>query len=119
MPKSSLASVDSYGSNAFNLLASLVIHLLVGNAAAEMTGKYRSDFVESFTTGCYKTQRAGSVNALASDTFLMQFCKCSSVYIADLLNNDLWLSILRGEQRLNSNLTEASAVYCRNNYFKY
>lgn len=103
----------------FSLLALLVLMLMVENAVAELTGKYRSDFVESFSTGCYKTQRAGSVNASASDNFLMQYCKCNSVYIADLLNNDLWLSIIRGEQRLNSNLTEASAIYCRKNYYKY
>ena len=101
------------------LILILLIILHVGIANAQLTGKYRSNFIESSNAACFKTQRAGTVNAGASDKMLISYCNCASIYIADLLNNQLALDIENGIQKINPVWGQMAQKYCQINYSNF
>ena len=100
------------------ILFSLII-LFYTNSFAQLSGKARNNFMDAFLQSCYNAQRSASINKAIDDKSIYQYCKCSSIYIADLMNNDMLKSIERGEQKINPNLSQLAATYCTNNYNKY
>ena len=104
----------------FNKYLSLILLVFLAfNATAEMTGSFRKEYVDGHTKTCIKTQSASSVNSGASTSSIRQYCRCSAVYIADLLNNQLATEIYEGRQKFNPRWHEMSANYCRLNFEKY
>ena len=99
------------------LLTLLIIFAF--NSSAEMTGSSRKEYVDGHTKSCIKTQSASSVNAGAASSSIRQYCRCSAIYVADLLNNQLAIEIYEGRQKFNPTWHEMSANYCRINFGKY
>jgi len=97
----------------------IFLTLLAFNSTAEMTGSFRKEYVDGHTNTCIRTQSASSVNAGASSNSIRQYCRCSAIYIADLLNNQLATEIYEGRQKFNPRWHEMSANYCRINFSKY
>ena len=89
------------------------------NAYPQLTGEVRTSFMSSMQKACYKTQRQGSPNTNASDNMLRQYCRCSSIYIADLLNEPLVRDIEAGKIKFNPTWNQLAADYCRINFSKY
>ena len=100
------------------VLFSLII-LFYTNSFAQLTGKAKSNFMDAYIQSCYNSQRSASVNKAIDDKSIYQYCKCSGVYISDLMNIELIKSIERGEQKMNPNIIQMAATYCTNNYNKY
>jgi hypothetical protein len=89
------------------------------NGFAQLNGKIRSNFVDSYLQSCFNSQRSASVNKAADDKTIYQYCKCNGLYIAELMNNDLLASIEKGEQKMNSNVIQMAASFCSKNFKKY
>ena len=94
----------------------LIFHL---NANAQLTGEIRNNFLSSMQKSCYSTQRQGSPNTNVNDSMLKQYCRCSSIYVADLLNNALLRDVESGIIKPNSTWNQLAADYCRINFSKY
>lgn len=96
-----------------SVLFLLVVCWLPVAAFAEVTGSMRAEFINGFERSCFETQRNYSLsNGISSDT-LKKYCRCSAIYLADSLNNELVKSIVAGENRLNPNLVNLAAAYCQ------
>ena len=95
--------------------------LLLGHVSvyAQLAGDVRSNFLSSMQKSCYATQRQGTPNANISDSMLRQYCKCSSIYVADLLNNALLRDVESGRIKPNAVWNQLAADYCRINFSKY
>jgi hypothetical protein len=89
------------------------------DVTAQMVGTSRTEYIEGHTKTCVETQRAASINAGVSSTIIRQYCKCSAVYVADMLNNKLAVEIYEGRIKYNARWNEMSANYCRINFQKY
>jgi hypothetical protein len=98
------------------IAATLIFHL---NANAQLTGEIRNNFLSSMQSSCFNTQRQGSPNANISDSMIKQYCRCSSIYVADLLNNALLRDVESGKVKPNSSWNQLAADYCRINFSKY
>lgn len=98
------------------MTAFLIFHL---NANAQLTGEIRNNFLSSMQQSCYVTQRQGTPNLNVSDSMIRQYCKCSSIYVADLLNNTLLRDVESGKVKPNAAWNQLAAEYCRNNFSKY
>ena len=97
-----------------------MIALLQSNPAfPQMTGPMRSSFIDSYSQACLRSQRSAKVNSAVPEKTIIQYCKCSAIYMADNLNNALAQSIVAGEQRINPSLNEVVAGYCQKNFEKY
>ncbi len=103
----------------FNLISIFVVCLVTVSANAQLSGKIKENFLDSFTQSCYNTQRSASINKSATDKSLYQYCKCNAHYLANLMNNKLAKSIEDGEQQFNASLLQMASNYCMNNYSKY
>jgi hypothetical protein len=101
------------------VLVALLVVLSTTGVDAQMTGSARSDFIESATRSCFKTQRSAGINRLIEDRVLVQYCRCFSTYVADMLNNALVDSIEKGENRMNPAVTQLAEKYCRKNLGNY
>lgn len=97
----------------------IVLTMLSLNAAAALTGGMRTDFIKGSLEACVQNQSAALINAGASSKMIRQYCNCSSIYIADLLNNQLVKDIEQGRLKFNSKWSELAANYCRINFNKY
>jgi hypothetical protein len=86
---------------------------------AELKGEIRDNFLSSCREACYESQRANSVNKSFSNKDLKQYCNCYCTYMSNAMNNDLVLSIERGEQQIPPNLPEMSSGFCQKNFKKY
>ena len=95
------------------------ILLTMSNATAALTDPLRTGFISETQKACLKTQRAGAPNAQVADKVLQQYCLCSGIYMADMLNNALAKEIYDGNQKLNPSLIDLAATYCQKNYGKY
>ena len=104
--------------NKFILTLSSVL-FIYSNASAQLSGKIRSNFLESLNSTCYDSQRANSANKGVDNKSLIKYCKCYGIYLADSSNNDLIISIERGEQKFNPNLMQLASDFCTKNYNKY
>lgn len=87
--------------------------------SAELIGKPRMEFVESASSSCLKNQKNASVNRGVPVDVLRSYCNCYAIYMADMLNNDLLMSIARGENKLDPNLITLATNYCTNHYGEY
>jgi hypothetical protein len=103
--------------NKFYILFSIAILSL--NATAQMTGSTRVEYIDGHTKSCVATQSSASINAGVTNIMIRQYCKCSAVYIADMLNNKLAVEIYEGRIKFNAKWNEMSANYCRINFGKY
>jgi hypothetical protein len=97
----------------------LPLMIISSSVFAQLTGKVRSDVVSGYQKTCFETQRQGSPNQSLSDVTLKQYCRCSSEYFADLLNEPLLRDINAGNVKLNPEWNNMAAQYCRKNYAKY
>jgi hypothetical protein len=88
-------------------------------AYGQLNGKMRDSFIESAYGACLANQRAGRVNEGVSNVALQKYCRCTSIYVADMLNNTLAAEIYEGRIKMNPTWTELSARYCRSNYEKH
>lgn len=102
-----------------NSWLALMLVLTVNLGHTQLVGKGREPFISGTAQVCYKNQRSGSPNKNLSVVMLMQYCRCTAVYVADLLNNALANEIENGIQKLNPAFGEMAAKYCRINYGKY
>ena len=97
----------------------LIFFLIPNDSTAALSGPMRTSFISGVSASCFETQRGASFNATVPSVMLRQYCNCTGVYLADMLNNELLISIHKGENRLNPNLQEMAANYCRANFHKY
>ena len=97
----------------------LVIALLYFNAAAQITGSARTEYIDGHTKACDTTQSAAAMHAGVSRKIIRQYCKCSATYIADVLNNKLAVEIYEGRIKFNETWNEMAAKYCRIHFEKY
>lgn len=88
-------------------------------ADAQLTGAIRHNAIEVMQKSCFATQRQGSPNVNLSDATLKQYCQCSAIYLADLLNEPLVRDIEAGKVKPNPIWNQMAAEYCRKNYQKY
>jgi hypothetical protein len=86
---------------------------------AQLAGLIRKNFLECTVQNCYSSQRSSTINKSLSNETINKYCKCTAVYVADYLNNELILSIERGEQKLNMSIVNLAANFCRKNYQDY
>ncbi len=101
------------------ILFIFAVSISFGFANAQLVGKLRTNFIEGTNAACFKSQRAGSVNATVTDAMLRSYCNCASIYIADLLNNQLAIDIENGLQKTNPAWGQLAQKYCQINYAKY
>lgn len=97
----------------------IAIIFLCSSATAQMTGTSRAEYIDGHTKACVSTQSAASIHAGVSIKIIRQYCKCSAIYIADMLNNKLAVEIYEGRIKFNPKWNEMSANYCRINFEKY
>lgn len=97
----------------------ICLFFITVNSNAAMTGEFRQVFLQSAYKGCYETQRAASVNQDYSNKSIQQYCKCTTTYLADLLNNQLAIEIIEGNVKLPMSLVEIASNYCVKNYSKF
>lgn|GEM_PF-3308370 len=100
-------------------LSTLLMLSVMHNSNAALLGKLRTEFIEDYQKGCLKRQRSGSHNAQVQDKVLQQYCLCAATYVADVLNNPLWLDISNGDQKLDTEMIDLASKYCSKNYGKY
>jgi hypothetical protein len=96
-----------------------IILIFHSDTNAQLTGEIRNNFLSSMQSSCYNSQRQGSPNANVSDSMIKQYCKCSSIYVADLLNNALLRDVEAGKTKPNAAWNQLAADYCRINFSKY
>jgi len=101
------------------LFLALLFSVVTSVANAQLTGEMRKGFLEGHRESCFKTQRSASANKSVDDKTLSQYCRCNAVYIADVLNNNLAISIEKGEQKINMNLISLASNFCSKNFSKY
>ena len=101
------------------VLIMLQFILIISNASAQLNGKFRENFIESYKKSCFTTQRSATANKNTSDRILSQYCNCNALYMSNILNNALATSIENGEQQINPNLIQLSGNYCSKNYMNH
>lgn len=96
-----------------------VLLVFCSAVGAKVTEPMRQEYINSFATNCFKTQRAMSANNTVNSTTIRKYCNCAALYYADVMNNDLLISISRGEQTFPPDLPALAEEYCQKNLFKY
>lgn len=96
-----------------------IFFFIAPQSQAQLTGLIRKNFLESTIQTCYSSQRSATVNKSLSNETISKYCKCTAVYVADYLNNELIFSIENGEQKLNTSIVNLAANFCRKNYQNY
>ncbi len=101
------------------LLASLTLSVVSMAAHPQLQGKFRQEYIDGHAKSCYSTQRGATVNASVSNQILMQYCRCTAVYIADLLSEALARDVVSGNTKYNPRWSEMAYNYCSKNYSKF
>jgi hypothetical protein len=65
------------------LLFCLLLGFDASVLAAGLSGKSRTNFIESFTSNCLDTQKKNPENARATSELLKTYCTCSALYTVD------------------------------------
>lgn len=89
------------------------------SSSAQMSGSFRSSYIKGHISTCSKSQSSSQVNAGVSKKIILSYCRCSAIYIADILNNKLATDIFEGRNKFQPAWNEMAANYCRINYRKY
>jgi hypothetical protein len=92
----------------------LLSTLIATNCLAQLTGETRTNFINSTLQACYNVQRSNKVNAKISDELLYNYCKCSAVYSANALTNQIVKDIEGGKREVGglAQLSNLAGNYC-------
>ena len=104
------------------LLKPLMMILVIGlsgQAAAELTGSIRINFVQSFYVNCMSNQKTMPANKGLSDKVISQYCRCSADYSASMYTNQMVADIEAGRRKIDTSISELTTNYCRANYSRY
>lgn len=89
------------------------------SVAAQMSGSFRLSYIDGHTNTCIKSQSSSQINSGVSNKAIRSYCRCSAIYIADMLNNRLATEIFEGRQKFQPAWNEMAANYCRINLNNY
>lgn len=103
------------------LLAAFGAIGLVSVAQAQLSGDIRKNFIASSYDSCYRGQKSSPDNKNTPDKTIAQFCRCSSINVADGLTNELVSAIEKGQQPATAitPIAQLAAKFCMANYSKY
>lgn len=97
----------------------VLIFIFSFSVAAQMSGSFRSNYIDGHTNTCIKSQSSSQINSGVSNKTIRSYCRCSAIYIADMLNNKLATEIFEGRQKFQPVWNEMAANYCRINLNNY
>jgi hypothetical protein len=91
------------------------------NANAQLTGDIKNNFMNSVYDSCYKSQKSNLGYKNVPDITIKKYCKCASVYSANVLTNQIVKDIESGKQdgTILNNIVILGGKYCMIHYPEY